>query len=83
MAVIPNRLADAMLGVETVLHLVPFQCSTSVCLLSGSLLLPEAPTAQTSLAETAVTPENPPLMVGLETTCQFVPFQCSMSVCAL
>jgi hypothetical protein len=50
------------LGLETTLHLVPFQCSISVCPASGdALLLEDPPTAHTSFAERAVTPLHDPL----------------------
>src|SRR5262249_44039588 len=68
------------LGLGTVLQLVPFQCSISVCV---APLGPgrKSPTAQTSLPETTVTPFSwlfCVLAAGLGTTLQLVPFQCSM-----
>ena len=68
-------------GLETMLQLVPFQCSISVCSLP---LVLESPTAHTSVGETAATARSSldaPLTLGLETTLQVVPFQCSISVC--
>src|SRR6266568_2004022 len=64
-------------GLETTLHVWPFQCSVSV------LVLLNSPTAQTSVEETAVTPNRkllPLLPFGLVTTLQLEPFQCSISV---
>src|SRR5712691_6409537 len=70
------------LGLDTTAHIDPFQCS-----MSGSVLpLPLGmywPTAQTLLAEMAVTPVSPfslELGLGLEAIVHFVPFQWSMSV---
>src|SRR5260370_40254415 len=64
-------------GLETMLQLVPSQCSTR----SPEIWL-WVPTAQTSVEEMAVTAVNepPPEGVGLVTTLQFVPFQCSINV---
>src|SRR2546426_210223 len=70
------------LGLATTLQLVPSQCRMSVC--SGTLAAGrKSPTAQMSLAETAVTPFRKLLCVptfGLETTLHVWPFQCSMRV---
>src|SRR5690348_4031405 len=70
-----------MFGLATAFQLVPFQCSTSVKLMS---LIKEVPTAQILSAERADTPSKKPALkgVGLRTILQFSPFQCSMSVLA-
>src|SRR5215472_7868329 len=70
------------LGLATALQLVPFQCSIRVCV-APLALGRKSPTAQTSPAETAVTPFSSlfcVLALGLGTTLQLVPFQCSMRV---
>ena len=56
LTVIPSRklLTDpGWLGLFKTLHVLPFQCSMSVCVVE--LLLEKKPTAQISLAETAAT----------------------------
>src|SRR5712692_2933095 len=73
---------DPTLGLETILHLMPFQCSISV-FPELVLLLKEFPTAHMLLAETADTetrslPDD--ATFGLVTTLQVVPSQCSISV---
>src|SRR5439155_7763860 len=71
------RPSDPVLGLGTMLQLVPFQCSISVW--RSPLLVPWYPTAQTSFVETAATPLRSP-GVELGTTLQLVPSQCSTSV---
>src|SRR5271166_5973840 len=62
-------------GVETMLHCVPFQCSTS-----GVVVLLPVPTAHTSLLDTPATPVKKfPGALGLGTTLQEVPLKCSAS----
>src|SRR6516162_1201636 len=63
------------MGLETMLQLVPSQCSTKV-----PLGLP--PTAQTLLGEIAATSLSSvpsTVAVGVETTLQLLPFQCSVN----
>src|SRR5579859_209187 len=57
-AAIPKREfpPEPGLGLVTTLQREPFQCSVSVCAIPPALL--SYPTAQTSLAETAVTPSR-------------------------
>lgn len=60
------KLPEAGLGLGTTFHLVPFQCSMSVC---GPEPLSWLPTAQASLPDVAATafrPDEPRL--GLDTT---------------
>src|SRR2546426_1087138 len=59
-------------GWVVTLQLLPFHCSIR-------LPLPQSPTAQTSLLETAVTAFRTPACFGALTVRQLVPFQCSMS----
>src|SRR5579863_4781836 len=69
------------LGLGIMLHVVPFQCSMSVC--CPTLLLP---TAQTLLAETAATPSrslNCDVLLGLGMMLHEEPFQCSVNVSKL
>src|SRR5947207_1261913 len=84
-AVTPSRKLVCVLGLglATMLHCLPFQCSMKVC--STPLALKEVPTAQTSLGETAATAWSPVLapVVGLFTTLHLWPFQCSISPCPL
>src|SRR5258708_15538522 len=83
-ATVPSRLPlDATLGLGTMLHWVPSQCSMRVrdTLLLASL--EELPTAQASPDEIATTPLSwfdTNFVLGLGTILQLVPFQCSMSV---
>src|SRR5579863_3386396 len=70
-------------GLETTLHLVPFQCRVRVCTLEP---LVNSPTAQMLVAETVATPGNSLFCVptlGLDTTFHPVPFQCRMRICSL
>src|SRR5262249_56183837 len=73
-------------GLATMLQAVPFQCSVSVWNTVPALVeIWKSPTAQTSLAEMAVTPLRWLFSVpslGLGTIAQFLPFQCSMNVWA-
>src|SRR5437016_3386668 len=76
---LPNPVT---LGLATILHRLPFQCSISVrC---TKLAVVELPTAQISLAAMAVTPARvfsvAPFTLGLATTLHCLPFQCSTSV---
>ena len=82
-------LSGPGLGLATMLHRMPFQCSISVCpvcsmpYLDPGLLLEDPPTAQMLLGEMAVTPlkrlsVDPGL--GLATILHRMPFQCSISV---
>src|SRR6266568_4741646 len=70
------------LGLVTILQLLPFHCSMSVC---SPVLEITNPTAQMSVAETMATPLRRlfPVRFGLGTTLHFLPFQCSVSVLVL
>src|SRR5207249_5514126 len=75
---------DPRFGLVMMLQLVPFQCSISVWWVP--LRLGEYPTAQMSLAETAVTPESslsPDPRFGLVMMQQLLPFQWSIGDCEL
>src|SRR5437870_5792758 len=70
----PRTNQRGFLPRTAILQLVPFQCSTRAP--------PLTPTAQTSLDETAATPdrlEPSTADVGVDTSVQLVPFQCSVS----
>src|SRR2546423_1872954 len=74
-------IPDPGLGLLTMLHFEPFQCSISVC--AELVVLEKSPTAQMSPAETAPMPPSPLEIdpgLGLEMMLHFEPFQCSMSV---
>src|SRR6266571_509882 len=71
-----SEAEPATLGLDTTLQLVPSQCRVSVC---SEKLVSANPTAQMSVAETAVTPFRKPTCFGALTRRQLVPFQCSMS----
>src|SRR5256886_11329411 len=79
-AVTPARLLSTSgptFGLETRLQAAPFQWSVRV---ESSSPVRPVPTAQTSFAETTVTPARPPTVVpGLVMILHAVPFQCSMS----
>src|SRR5258708_2755466 len=64
------------LGLDTTVHALPFQCSTSV------LALLYDPTAHTSPVDTAATPLAASLIppLGLDTTRHALPSHCSTSV---
>src|SRR6476619_5573146 len=68
------------LGLDTTVHPVPFQCSTSVW---STLPLRYEPEAHTSPDDPAAITSNlllPGPTLGLGTTLQAVPFQCSVRV---
>src|SRR5437870_4369839 len=72
---------DPRFGLVMMLQLVPFQCSISVWLVR--LRWGEYPTAEMSLAVTAIAPASslsPDPRFGLVMMLQLVPFQCSISV---
>src|SRR5450631_4515066 len=82
MAVTPKRAFSTApgLGLVTTLQRPPFQCSIN----AWPKVLRD-PTAQTSLAETAVTLKSKlfnELKRGLVTTLHCMPFQCSTSGCS-
>src|SRR5579872_3770441 len=73
-------LPDPPLGLETTLHMLPFQCSMSV---PAPTAWSSWPTAQMLVAEIAATPSRALFCVpglGLLTTLHLLPSQCSMSV---
>src|SRR5579884_3078595 len=80
-----SLMFEGILGLLTMLHCVPFQCSIKVTL--GPCPGVEIPTAHTSLAETAATPERTLMIAcggfGLATMLHWVPSQCSISVCPM
>src|SRR5438067_8235818 len=70
------------LGLGTICHDTPSQCSARVC--SESSTLPVAPTAHISVAESAETEYSWLYLActpGLATTPHCTPSQCSTSVC--
>src|SRR6266699_380362 len=78
----PNRRLVCVLGLglETVLHCLPFQCSMRVC--ETPLALEAFPTAHTSLVATAATAcSSVPTVEGFFTTLHLWPLQCSISAC--
>src|SRR5712691_10006549 len=74
--------APAGLGLGATVQLAPSQCKMRVCGLAKEVGSAN-PTAQTSLAETAVTPLSWSIgpTLGLGTTLHLRPFQCSIRVC--
>src|SRR5580698_296515 len=82
-AVTPARVlpTPAGSGLGTVVQRAPFQCSIRVSWPFPSLVAPVWPTAQTLLAEVAVTALNWPPVAGSGnfTVVHLVPFQCSIS----
>src|SRR2546425_786645 len=79
MATPSRKLVCALgLGLATMLHCLPFQCSMRVC--ETPLALEEFPTAHTSLVETVATAwSSVPTVEGFFTTLHLWPFQCSIS----
>src|SRR6266699_2731958 len=65
-----------MLGLGTTLHLRPLKCSIRVCRPTPGTW--DSPTAHTSLAETADTPERNPVCLGCATLAHRLPFQRNM-----
>ena len=61
-------------GSETVLHVLPFQCS-----MTAGFPLPTAARAQTSAGEMAAMERIRPLLIAPGETLHCVPFQCSIS----
>src|SRR5579864_9621524 len=76
---------ESGLGLETIVHLLPFQCSIRVK--RGRLLgFSKKPTAHTLVEERANTPSSSTLAncaggFGLGTMLHLVPSQCSIKVC--
>src|SRR5947207_2578337 len=74
----------ATLGLDTMLHDVPFQCSirVEVCVPLWQLPVQVIPTAHTSFVAMAVTAERElsALRLGLDTRLQTIPSQCSVRV---
>ena len=84
-ALTPYSVVDAPLtvGLCTRDHFLPFQCRTIVVDISVDASGVSDPAAQTSVAETAVTPKrrlDTVLGSGLATLDHFLPFQCMISV---
>src|SRR5215469_5874406 len=73
------------LGLGTIVHFVPFQCSTSVTVgpeLPVGVKWKSSPTAQMLAGETTATAlsTSSPGRLGLRTSRHLTPFQCSISV---
>jgi hypothetical protein len=79
-----RRLFPPVLGLETIVHVVPFQLSTKVCPLNElrEALLPTAIHRVELVQDTALSWSLLLLGFGLEMMLQMLPFQLSTRVCS-